>query len=522
MKKLLIIVLSVVVMQLHAQPGTIASLQKISATEGNLTAQLDVSDFFGYSVANIGDVDKDGVTDIAVGSILFEDSSQQYETIGAVYILFLEADGKVKSYQLISEGMGGFTGALYPTGRFGVSVEGIGDLNGDSIPDLAVGQVGLYGEGYVWILFLNIDGRVKSSEKIGYGNLGGFTGNISIQCFFGSGIANMGDINGDGITDLAVGSYQDDDGYSQAGAVWILFMNTNGTVKANQKISALQGGFNGTLTMDAWFGSAVEPMGDINNDGISELLVGESFGALQVFSNGGEVWVLYLDSTGQVTSNNILYGYKNQLGSEINKGDYFGSAISLIGDVNKDGVDDIAVGSYASDELYSSSGSVLVLFPDVNYTITSVQEISATQGNLSGLEGGDAFGTSVTGLGDLNGDGTPDISVGAIGDDDGGQWIGAVYNCFLEDGIVTTMNDISYSEKGIVAYPNPTTGLLNINMKDSKASIKVYNLSGELVFSSENVSGYYSVDLSGQSNGLYLLKVKTEQESISQKIQLID
>lgn len=506
---------------LLAQPGSISSTQKISAIDGNLTAQLDVSDYFGYSVANIGDLNKDGITDVAVGSILFEDSSQgSYSTIGAVYVLFLDTDGKVKSHQIISENMGGFTAILHNTNRFGTSVEGLGDMDGDSIPDLAVGQVGLYGEGYVWILFLKADGSVKSYQQIGYGNLGGFSGNINDKCFFAHSIANIGDINGDGVIDLAVGQYGDDDGYTDAGAIWILKMNTNGTVKSNQKISALSGNFNGTITNFSYLGYAVEALPDVNNDGIAELLVGEVLGGMSALSNGGELWLMSIDSSGLITSAKDIYGYKNQLGTEITKGDWFGCGIASIGDINKDGINDIAVGAYASDEIPSSSGSVLILFLDSNQNVSSVQEISGTEGNLTGLAAGDYFGYSVSALGDLNGDGTPDMLVGAHGDDAGGSSIGAVWNCFLSDGIVTTISDTKAQEK-IIAYPNPTTGVLYFTNLKSNATVDVYSITGTLVLSDIQVSAHSNVYLTNQPDGIYIVKIKTEEGIFCQKTQVV-
>ena len=80
------------------------------------------------------------------------------------------------------------------------------------------------------------DGTVSSEQKISdiEGNFGGILMDID---FFGSAVANIGDLDGDGVNDLAVGSQGDNDGAVQKGAVWILFMKTDGTVKSEQKIS---------------------------------------------------------------------------------------------------------------------------------------------------------------------------------------------------------------------------------------------------------------------------------------------
>ena len=74
---------------------------------------------------------------------------------------------------------------------------------------------------------------------------GGFGGFLEDNDNFGVSVAELGDLDGDGIGDVAVGAALDDDGGPGRGAVWIVFLNTDGTVKAEQKISDTQGGFTG-------------------------------------------------------------------------------------------------------------------------------------------------------------------------------------------------------------------------------------------------------------------------------------
>ena len=126
---------------------------------------------FGYTIASIGDLNKDGINDIAVGSPY--DDEEGYNA-GAVYILFLNSDGTVKSHQKISEKFGHFNlelnDSLQPNDAFGFSVSQIGDLNDDGINDIAVGSPYsdsqnkvLPDSGSIHILFLNSDGMVKSN-----------------------------------------------------------------------------------------------------------------------------------------------------------------------------------------------------------------------------------------------------------------------------------------------------------------------------------------------------------------------
>jgi len=195
--------------------GTVDSEQKISDTEGDFTGVLDNDEeFFGSSVAGIGDLDDDGIEDIAVGAQFDDDGGGNR---GAVWILFMGTDGKVDSFQKISDTEGDFTGVLDNEDLFGNSVAGIGDLNDDGIEDIAVGAIGdddggvaaecldgLLDEcnrGAVWILFMGTDGKVDSFQKIS-DTEGDFTGVLDNRDFFGASVAGIGDLNDDGIEDM--------------------------------------------------------------------------------------------------------------------------------------------------------------------------------------------------------------------------------------------------------------------------------------------------------------------------------
>ncbi len=195
--------------------------QKISSTAGGFVGPLDNDDFFGSRAANIGDLDGDGVTDLAVGATQDDDGGTDR---GAIYILFMNTNGTVRAQQKISSIAGGFTGPLDNSDRLGTGVASLGDMDDDGVADLAVGASqdddGGIDRGAVYILFMNTNGTVKAERKLSAAS--GFTGPLDNGDLFGSDVRALGDLDGDGFADLAVSAVLDDDGGTDIGAIWML------------------------------------------------------------------------------------------------------------------------------------------------------------------------------------------------------------------------------------------------------------------------------------------------------------
>ncbi|MEE9293819.1 MAG: integrin alpha [Phycisphaerae bacterium] len=412
----------------QAQPGGVLSHQKISDSEGGFTGSLDDYDQFGTQVASLGDLDGDGVGDLAVGTWRDDDGGNAR---GAVWVLFLNADGTVKSHQKISDTEGGFTGKLHDNDRFGFYAASLGDLDGDGPSVLALAVGAPHGDdggnrrGAVWVLFLNANATVESHQKIS-DTQGGFTGILDNNNHFGSSVASLGDLDGDGVGDLAVGAFRDDDGGPFRGAVWILFLNTDGTVKSHQKISDTEGGFSGILDNEDSFGGQVALLGDLDGDGVRDLAV-----------SGGALWILFLNTDGTVKSHQEIID------------PVAGGSLAFLEDLDGNGVGDLAVGA-GDDGGGENRGAVWVLFLNRDGTVKSHQKMSDTAGDFTGtLDDKDGFGASVASLGDLDGDGVGDLAVGAARDDDGGEDRGAVWILFLNtNGTVKTHQKISDTEGG--------------------------------------------------------------------------
>ena len=300
-------------------------------------SDISPDDFFGHDVEIIGDLDGDGVTDIAVGAPYDNDGGQSQ---GAVYILFLNSDGTVKDSQKISSTEGNFQEQLDAYDAFGRAIANIGDFDSDGVIDIVVGAYhdddGGYNTGAVYILFLNSDGTVKDSQKIS-STEGNFQNIIDSGDCWGNAITSLDDLDGDGVTDIAVGAhknYSPGTEMNRVGAVHILFLNSDGTVKHSQEISDTKGDFNAIGDNDI-FGIDLTNLSDLDGDGVTDIAVGAQGDSENGFSQGA-VYILFLNSDGTVNSyQKISSGTRVIFKLILDDSDMFGSSVSNIGDLER-------------------------------------------------------------------------------------------------------------------------------------------------------------------------------------------
>ena len=352
--------------------------------------------------------------------------------------------GMVKNQWKISETSGDLNVILSNGDRFGSAIACVGDLNQDGVKDLVVGASfdddGSQDNGAAYVLFMNSDRTVQSYHKISSPEIP--TGSLSV---FGNRIDTIGDLDFDGITELAIGAEWDFDGGAYHGALWIVSINNNGAVKWYQKISDLEGGFDETIPENGSFGSACAPIGDFDNDGVLDIVVGMR----RQDADKGAIYLMYLNSNGTVKNYTKIGNNQAGFDAGLNTNDQFGVSLANLGDLDGDGIIDLAVGAYQDSDDGLKKGAVWILFLNTDGTVKNFNKISDNV--FDGIiNTSDYFGVSVENIratDDINGDGVVDIIVGAVFTDDGGIDNGAVWVLFLNsDGTVNDYQKISGTE----------------------------------------------------------------------------
>ncbi|MFK7831441.1 MAG: immunoglobulin-like domain-containing protein [Congregibacter sp.] len=381
-----------------------------SGTRG-FTATLESGDRFGRDHDIVGDVNGDGVTDLVIGARSDDDGATD---AGAVYILFMNNDGSVQSNQKISALEGGFADTLVASNFFGYGVAGIGDYDGDNIPDIAVSATNQANRA-IYVIHLNADGSVKDYVK-----------NVGLP---GTGLTAVGDLNGDGKIDLVAG----EPGAAGGGAIHLLFFDAASQVLTADAvvISSTEGGFGtGLAEGDEFGGREVAMLGDIDGDGTRELAVG----AFQSDDGRGAIWILSLDNTSfnvvskvEIASN--LSGFDELIATDPNPngtvGGQFGHAMAAVGDLNGDGIADLFTGANQYNEGYG-----YILYMNANKTVKAFTRINANEGGFDlALDPDERFSRSISFIGDLRGDGSIVVNVGG-GAGAGGT--GKLYLLFFE------------------------------------------------------------------------------------------
>jgi hypothetical protein len=400
---------------------------------------VEEGDLFGFSLAPLGDLNGDGVADLAVGAPRTDNLPG--DQLGAVWILFLAADGSVDSHALISP-----NDIVWPVETqddFGDALACLGDLDGDGVVDLAVGAPGDDDgggdNGAVYVLFLRPDGSVKAQQKLS-ATIGGLDMPF-LNSEFGDSLACLGDLDGDGSVELAVGAPRTTLSAQAYGSVFILSLAPDGTVASQMRIGEEFGGLQGELQVDGLFGFSVANVGDLDRNGTPDLLVGQPGYDLGGDLSQGRAWLLFLDESIWVQSTLTVgegeAGFVGPLGAN----ETFGYAVGPCGDLDADGQPELVVGLPGE----ADDGAVWTLFSDV----VAVGRPTPDAGlfNLSEFVTLDVLGFSPFGALDLTFDGVPASNV---------VWVGPeTLMCLRPQGPQGVSADITLSQSGTVRT-NPT------------------------------------------------------------------
>ena len=344
-----------------------------------------------------GDINLDGIPDIVVGAPGDDDGGLDR---GALWVLFMRADGRVGSHQKISSTIGGLTEAIGDGEGFGSSVALIRDIDDDGASDVAVGlpggDDGGTDRGEVWIVSLSTTGTA-TGETVISDSAGNLTATLSDGDRFGASIAGIGDVNGDGRGDLAVGAPGDDDGGTDTGSIYLLFLAADETVGSKVLLSDTSGGTAGLIQTGSEFGAGVYSPGDLNKDGVFDLVVGAPGYDDLTHVDSGAIHTLILSSAGGVLERTLMSADVDIAPIDLSAGDRFGSSVGGLGVFDgRDDITDIVVGAPGDDDGASGAGAAWIVLLGEDVTVGTDLAVDLTRGG-SGESGGLATWTLVVG-----------------------------------------------------------------------------------------------------------------------------
>ncbi len=399
-----------------------------------------VDDRSGSSVSAAGDINGDGIDDLIIGAPYADPNGNRS---GRSYVVFGSDAGLANPFNLSTlNGSNGFVlngeGAFDRSGR---SVSAAGDINGDGVDDLIIGADGADPNGnYSGRSYVVFGSASELPNPFDLATLNGSNGFVlngeAADDGSGRSVSAAGDINGDGIDDLIIGASSADPNGSYSGRSYVVF-GSDTDLPNPFELSSINGTNGFVLDGEAagdQSGRSISAAGDINGDGIDDLIIG-AFTADPNGPSSGRSYVVFGSNNGfpnpfELSSLNDSNGIV--LNGEA-EDDLSGRSVSAAGDINGDGIDDLIIGADGADPNGNSSGRSYVVFGS-DAGLPNPFELSSLNGSngfvLNGEAEDDLSGRSVSAAGDINGDGIDDLIIGAYGADPNGAGSGRSYVVF--------------------------------------------------------------------------------------------
>lgn len=428
-------------------------LNTLNGANGFNVSGINPNDLLGFSAGTAGDINGDGISDLVIGA------GGANSNAGASYVIFGIQGKFPPSFDLKNlNGTNGFSILGLGNSTLGRSVGTAGDINDDGIDDLVLGaplensdagaSYVIYGSRNQFPSFFNVKSLNGTNGFIVHG--------IRTGDQFGYSTGTAGDINGDGIADLILGApHAISIGFSFAGASYVIFGNRNGfaTPFNLTDLNGTNGFTVPGVTLGTYLGYSVGTAGDINGDGISDLILGAS-----APSSSGVSHVIFGDQGGfsasfDLTKLNGTNGFTIANLSPVDN-DELGKSVSAAGDINGDGISDLVLGAPGKN---SSKGATYVIYGSRNGFAASfnLANLNGSNGFSILAEAYGKFGSSVHAAGDMNGDGISDI---VISYPNKNSIIGACYVIYgSRDGFPASFNLTSLNGTNGFAIPGLTT-----------------------------------------------------------------